>query len=489
MPVFVRKNVSRILTVLYALLLFSLNFIRIFDNNFWGDEAYTIRLARMPLLSMFAETAGDVHPPLYYILVKLIGGILGYQGAVFHLISLIPYGVILVLALTVIWEQYGKPVSLMLITLASLLPTAVQYNVEVRMYSWGALFVLLSYMFLRRMLSQNRLGCAVGFVLFSLAAAYTHYYCLISVAFFYLALIVTALLNRRAFLKKTLLICAVTVVGYLPWFFTLLQTLERTANDFWMMWIPTLRESIAYFFSGQGQYLLFAILMMSAAAFLLYQIRSSGAHEADTSSEAPVIRLHRAALSADTIWVLAGLCSMFGTVLVGIAVSRLIRPLFIVRYLYPVSVTAWLLLGFCLSKLRGRIVYTAAVLGIVLLTGIPQYCAVCQSDRSQNESLQATLSATAGRIETGDIILTDLAPIDWTVSDYYYPDVPHQLIDWNSLPNLRSGTEYWLILDDTSAQENVSLLNAQSCCPEEIVSHGILGTSQVSIYRLYIEQP
>lgn len=486
MPDFIRKSASRILTGLYASALFILNFIRIFDNNFWGDEAYTIRLAQMPLLSMLAETAGDVHPPLYYILVKLIGGILGYRGTVFHLISLIPYGIILVLALTVLWKQYGKITSLILITLASLLPTAVQYNVEVRMYSWGALFVLLSYMFLRQILSQNKWSSYAGFVICSLAAAYTHYYCLISVAFFYLTLIMISLLKRKDFLKKTLFICTVAVIGYLPWFFTLLQTLERTANDFWMMWIPTLRESIAYFFSGRGQYFLFAILMMSAAAFILYQIRSSKADAADESGETFCLRLWGLTLYADIIWVLAGLFSMFGTVAVGIAVSRLIRPLFIVRYLYPVSVIAWLLLGFCLSRLKGKIVYAAAVLGIVFLTCIPQYCAVYISDRSENESLQTTLKATAHHIEAEDVILTDLAQIDWTVSDYYYPDVPHLLIAWDTFPDLESGTEYWLILDDMSAEENVTLLHERSYYPEVKMSHGILGTSKVSIYRLYV---
>ena len=485
MPNFIRKNGSRILTVLYTFALFFLNFIRIFDNNFWGDEAYTIRLAQMRLPIMFAETAGDVHPPLYYILVKLTGGILGYRGTVFHFTSLIPYVIVLVLALTVLWNNFGKTTSLILVTLASLLPTAVQYNVEVRMYSWGALFVLLSYLFLWRILQQNSRNAYVGFVIFSLAAAYTHYYCLVSVAFFYVVLFLGSLIQRRDSLKKTVVCGLVTVAGYLPWFFTLLKTLERTTDDFWMMWIPTLGECIAYFFSGSSPYILFAILIVGVIVFFIGLIRSPKNDAVSETSGVLSIQLKGFTLTSDAIWIIAGLSSMFGTILTGIMISRLIRPLFIVRYLYPVSILAWLLLGFCLSKLKGRIVYTAVVLGLLFLTCIPQYRTVFLNDRAENESLQATLAATVGEIEAGDVILTDLAQIDWTVSDYYYPDITHSLFSWDSFPEPENETEYWLILDAVSAKDNVAKLNIQGYSLEEKVNNGILGTSAVSVYRLY----
>lgn len=140
---------------------------------------------------------------------------------------------------------------------------------------------------------------------------------------------------------------------------------------------------------------------------------------------------------------------------------------------------------FCLSKLKGRIVYTAVVPGLLFLTCIPQYRTVFLNDRAENESLQATLAATVGEIEAGDVILTDLAQIDWTVSDYYYPDITHSLFSWDSFPEPENETEYWLILDAVSAKDNVAKLNIQGYSLEEKVNNGILGTSAVSIYRLY----
>ena len=38
--------------VAFAAVLVVLNLLRIFDNNFWGDEAYTIMLSKMKFIVM-----------------------------------------------------------------------------------------------------------------------------------------------------------------------------------------------------------------------------------------------------------------------------------------------------------------------------------------------------------------------------------------------------------------------------------------------------
>lgn len=80
---FIRENrvVYKILMYIYFLFLFLLVLIRAFDNNFWGDEGVSIRFAKQTFSMLIASTAGDVHPPLYYIILRvfyLLGGDLGY---------------------------------------------------------------------------------------------------------------------------------------------------------------------------------------------------------------------------------------------------------------------------------------------------------------------------------------------------------------------------------------------------------------------------
>ena len=130
------------LLYLYALVLFAMHFVRIFDNSFWGDEGFSIGLAQMNVFEMLQVTAADNHPPLYYLFTQLLYHLLGNHGYVYHLSALIPYGLILILACTVIFRQFGLIPAVVVSTFASLTDTAIMFNVEARMYSLGAFFVL-----------------------------------------------------------------------------------------------------------------------------------------------------------------------------------------------------------------------------------------------------------------------------------------------------------------------------------------------------------
>lgn len=193
-----------VIASIYAVILFALNFVRIFDNNFWADEAFTTNLVANTVPVIIQKTAADVHPPLYYLIVKLGYTLAGNQGWMFHLISLFPCAIILIFSLTAIWNRFGKETAVILITLAALSKNAVRYNVEVRMYSWGALFVLLSFYCLYLILDEESTKHYILFTLSSLAAAYTHYYCLVSVAFFYVVLLVLCFFAKRLNWKKVL---------------------------------------------------------------------------------------------------------------------------------------------------------------------------------------------------------------------------------------------------------------------------------------------
>ena len=187
---------------LWALALLRLNYWRIYDNTFWVDETWSIRLARMTLPDMVKKTATDMHPPLFYMLAMALNRLLGDNGPAYHLSALIPYMGILFLACTEIRRQFGLGPAFLLVTVMSMMPEPLYFNVEVRMYSLGAFLVLTAYLALRRILTRNRLPEWVIFSLASLGAAYTHYYALTSVAFFYLILVIPSLRDRK-FRRRT----------------------------------------------------------------------------------------------------------------------------------------------------------------------------------------------------------------------------------------------------------------------------------------------
>lgn len=443
-----------------------LHVLRIFDDNFWGDETYTIRMAHMNLSAMVKETAADVHPPLYYAIVKLFGSVCGHSGVVYHLASLVPYVIVVAIALTLVKKWFGLEACVILVLCASFLETAITYNVEVRMYSWGALFLLSAFLALYGILQNNRKRDYVYFTLFALAGAYTHYYCLISVAFFYVVLIGWAIVKKGTYFKRTLATCLITVAVYLPWFIVLLQTFGRTVGgDFWQSYIPYLKDCVLYLFESRISGVLLAAMLCFTAAGIWYAYVQKDA-----------VRI---------VWSIAGLGSIFGTILVGNIVSRIFQPVLILRYLYPVSIIAWLLLAVGAASCRKKGIYAILLSAALIMTGIPQFVEIYQAEGEQNISLQQTLEATKEAVGEGNVILTDLQYLEWTVAEYYYPETECILIDLETLlPELEEDKQYWLMTRFDIDPQMILAWEGQGYILQQVVTDGSLGTNPLIAFKL-----
>ena len=475
----------KVIAWVYAVLLFLMNFIRIFDNNFWGDEAFTANLVQRPVPELIASTAGDVHPPLYYLLVKVLYELCGNQGWVFHLASLIPCGIMVFFAMTVIWKKVSKEAALILVTMLCLSHNAVIYNVEVRMYSWGAFFVFFSFYELYQILQKEKNLNYFLFVIFSLGAAYTHYYCLISVAFFYVFLFLLAFFIKRVSMIKIMISGILTICGYLPWFWCMLGTFLNHSESYWLDSFPTFMESISYLFSEQiGSVILFLFGVIIVVA-LAYESRILEINRNTQGCLEISILTKTASCSNIFLWIIAGILSVLGTILFGIVISAVVRPFYVPRYIYPVSVIAWTVLGISLSRLKARKIYTGLILLIMLVTFVPSYYTTYTKEKSRNAVLQETLAVTVSKIALVDIILTNSGDIEWNVAKYYYPDNTTQLVDMTKLNDLEEGMRYWLAVTDIDDMGSVyESLKRQGFSCEQVVENGILGDVEVEIYRV-----
>ena len=117
---------------------------------------------------------------------------------------------------------------------------------------------LAAYLALHNILHSGKTSDWVIFSVASLCAAYTHYYALISVAFFYLALLSLLPQDKSSFKKILITYCAAVVV-YLPWLLVLLPTFKRAAADWWSTFIPSPINCIGFFFNPSWTVLIFGL--------------------------------------------------------------------------------------------------------------------------------------------------------------------------------------------------------------------------------------
>ncbi|MGC5703848.1 glycosyltransferase family 39 protein [Pseudomonas sp. NFXW11] len=186
----------------------------------WGDEGSSVLLAQLPLAGIWSHAAYDVHPPLYFVLLHAWIGLFGDSILSIRLMSAVP-GVIVVFLGTWLMQLFaGRRATLLACLLLALLPTAVRYSQEVRMYSLLGVWLLGATLALAYWVrAPQRPRYLVIYALLMAAGFYTHYFsafCVLS-HWLYLALARPEagphFLRRRAWWLANVGI----VLLFLPW--------------------------------------------------------------------------------------------------------------------------------------------------------------------------------------------------------------------------------------------------------------------------------
>jgi 4-amino-4-deoxy-L-arabinose transferase-like glycosyltransferase len=136
---FSSSRVSRGLFFLVLLLAFVLRFYKIDAQSLWYDEGNSARIAERSIQLIIEGSAGDIHPPLYYVLLKFWRAIFGDGETALRAFSTL-CGVLTVLFAYLIGRDlFNTQVGLLASFFVAVSPFAVYYSQEVRMYALLAL--------------------------------------------------------------------------------------------------------------------------------------------------------------------------------------------------------------------------------------------------------------------------------------------------------------------------------------------------------------
>ncbi len=134
----------------FSLLGFGLRLQQLSFQPLWGDEGWSFYFAMQPLPQLLALTAIDIHPPLYYILLKdwLLAAGTGPEEARFFSVVV---GTTLIPVVGILgWRLFEGRVGATAAAVVSVMPLAVYYSQEVRMYGLVTLLGAMSVYFLLR---------------------------------------------------------------------------------------------------------------------------------------------------------------------------------------------------------------------------------------------------------------------------------------------------------------------------------------------------
>lgn len=232
------------------------------DISLWHDEAFSALLIKYPWGEMMYRIGLDVHPPMYYIFLRIWHYVFGDS-----LLSLRSFSVFF--SVGTIWagwlfvkEAFRDSTRVAIITAAliALNPFQIQYATEARMYTMGAFFTLLAAYFLIMALhyhtflydseKQNMpnlpetiynrkkmLWSYAGFTLSIIVMIYTHYYLLFAAVALGGYWLLYLIFHHRTNFKQYFWFLGswfMVLLAYLPWLKTFLFQYGQVGAGYWI---------------------------------------------------------------------------------------------------------------------------------------------------------------------------------------------------------------------------------------------------------------
>ncbi len=429
------KNIIGTIFFLLAGLFLVRSFILAQSTDIWYDELFSMEFAGSSVSELVGLTARDVHPPLYYIILRfflLVFDGVTAQEILAKMASIVPFVVLLIYAITTVRKHFGMlTAGIFSFTIVSM-PGLPEYTTEIRMYSYAMWFVtaaLLHGFNLIRDYRDSQKGWDIpnglALWLYSAAAAYTHYYAAVAVGaimgLILLWMIVVYVIRMREKNSDkgavnfkalaTIVICInFTIVSYIPWLSKLASQVSAVKANYWIqpVGIRTFGSCIKYMFSGYFSNsvvtTVIAVIMFALSFFMgVYSL----------------IKLCRNNEEQSLAFLILPVVVCFG-----IAVSMLMRPVFVSRYMVPSFGCFWLgvsiFIGRELSLKKCKFLLQAVACAMILfiaIVGCVDYKSFNGNEEYRTVQMNNTLELF-GELDTDTIIISNFNHVQALLSYY-----------------------------------------------------------------------
>lgn len=224
-------------TIFYILALALILRLLSSNQSFWLDEATSGIVARdlsyNQILIQFIVK--DFHPPLYYLLLKAWGSLVGYSEIALRSLSVV-FGVATVFVVykigKIVKDNANGVLSALLMAIA---PLHIYYSQEARMYAMAAFFVTLSVFFFLKYLKKAGKRYFWAYIVSLIVVFLTDYLSLLVLPVFFIYIFINKHKEIRSFFLKHWPL-VVVFLFYLPIFLNQLNSglaVQTNASNWW----------------------------------------------------------------------------------------------------------------------------------------------------------------------------------------------------------------------------------------------------------------
>lgn len=383
---YIKENWQFLLIILIGIIFL---LIPAFHSNIWFDESYSVAIANHSFSEIWTIGSHDVHPILYYWMLKIINIIFGENIIAYRIFSVLGIVTLGILGLTHIKKDFGKTAGLLFTFFSFFLPVMLNYALEIRMYSWTIVFVSLTAIYLYRFIKQKDLKNVILFGIFSLASCYMHYYALAAAGIMNLGLIIYIIRKKEKFsadiIKKFIIVEVAQVLLYLPWFVCFVMQALRVGSGFWITieFPQILIDLVNFQYKGSLDQLIPTIFAIALYAYILYIIiKNIRKKEKITEGLIPL-----------GIYIL---------VIIAMALVSRITPILYARYLFTITGLLMFTICYFLSKENNKLII-GIICGAIVIMSCNNLIENVEAnyDKSNNEPIEYLKE----NLQDGDIMM------------------------------------------------------------------------------------
>lgn len=385
---------------------FALRLYRLGADSLWYDETVSAFLAAKSIPSLIAHTAGDIHPPGYYLLLHAWTRLAGDTEFALAFLSLV-FGVLLIpLSYVLAHRLMSGGVAFWSALLVATSPYNLWYSQEARMYTLGAALGLVALWYaLKVSCSEARVGhgdaptylYVIGYTLAATAGLYVLYYFAFLLVALNTVMIGVLFLSRRFFRLRIWLTAQTAVMAlYLPWLPIAWRQVTNPPVPPWRGFTPlhtVLLDSWTALSLGQSAQpnQVWPVLIIVGVLFLLGlqpQIRQH--------FQPPITSRHTSFLLV--VYTFGPLALIY--------LASLLVPLYHVRYLFTCAPPFYILLGSGLARVARRARPLAIAAALIVLAGSAfSIRELYTNPRYAADDFRAAVGFIAERWRPGDVIL------------------------------------------------------------------------------------
>lgn len=229
------KNIVEMVALGLALIFTALLYLLgLTTGSIWFDEAFSTKIIQYSFRDIIHFTAVDVHPPLYYFILKLWAGLFGTTEAALRSLSVIFSLATVAVGYALIRRLFGRKIALIALIPIMLAPFLIRYAQEARMYALaGLLCISATYVLIRA-----EKGNSWWWVLYSTllaAGLYTHYFTALIWITHWVWRFLIYRWRRGIFRPEWLAANSVALIIFLPWLPTAIDQMTGIQTDgFWI---------------------------------------------------------------------------------------------------------------------------------------------------------------------------------------------------------------------------------------------------------------